>query len=128
MRIIDLPQLYLPVMAESNLRAVSPWREGLATLSLSASLPQVFPQLYLPVMAESNLRAVRPWREWLPTPSAWRHTRCLSALNGYIRRILRERWRARAKGAASAKPDILDRLLASIEARLSGLVSKDVRD
>lgn len=80
-------------------------------------LPQVFPQLYLPVMAESNLRAVRPWREWLPTPSAWRHSRCLAALNEYITRILRERWRARAKGAASAKPDILDRLLASTEAR-----------
>ncbi|KAK9835127.1 hypothetical protein WJX81_000142 [Elliptochloris bilobata] len=90
---------------------------GEAVLSLPPEeCDRVFPQLYLPVMAESNLRAVRPWREWLPTPSAWRHRRCLAALNAYIRRILRERWRARRKGVASAKADILDRLLASIEA------------
>ena len=77
----------------------------------------MFPQLYLPVMAESNLRAVRPWREWLPTPGAARHQRLLGQLNAYIRRILRARWRARCKGAAAAKPDILDRLLGSIEVR-----------
>jgi hypothetical protein len=78
---------------------------------------QVFPQLYLPVMAESNLRAVRPWRAWLPTPGAAAHLQRLARLNAYIRRILRARWAARCTGAVAAKPDILDRLLASIEAR-----------
>jgi hypothetical protein len=85
---------------------------------------QVFPQLYLPVMAESNLRAVRPWRAWLPTPGAAAHLRRLARLNAYIRRILRARWAARCTGAAAAKPDILDRLLASIEARPWGAVRR----
>ncbi len=75
-------------------------------------------------MAESNLRAVRPWRAWLPTPGAAAHLRRLARLNAYIRRILRARWAARCTGAAAAKPDILDRLLASIEARPWGAVRR----
>jgi len=101
-----------------------PMRRG-AMHSKGASIcMQVFPQLYLPVMAEANLRSIRPWRQYIPTPSFFAFHWRMRQLNSYITQLLRQRWNSRPKRAASAKLDILDRLLNAIEVRLASIPTR----
>ncbi|KAK9816800.1 hypothetical protein WJX72_005241 [[Myrmecia] bisecta] len=91
---------------------------GAAILSLEpAECDRVFPDLYLPVMTESNIRALRPWRKYLPLPSWFQYRSRVGRLNAYIIGLLRARWQDRLDGHISKQPDVLDRLMASIEAR-----------
>lgn len=86
----------------------SSWAQGPA-------VPQVFPELYLPVMEEYNLRALRPWRAYLPSRAWLQCFHKMRQLNAYIKSLLRDRWRSRTAGSLPAKPDLLDRMLSSIE-------------
>ena len=79
---------------------------------------QVFPQLYLPTMTENNRRVMQPWREYLPSPGWFRHRTRVQRLNSYIVGRIQERWAARRKGLRTQAPDILDRIMAAMEASL----------
>lgn len=91
---------------------------GDAVLSLPPDeCDRVFPELYLPVMEEANLRALRPWRAYLPGRARAAYASGIRALDAYIRALLRARWAARRKGGGHERKDVLDTMLAAIEAR-----------
>ena len=91
---------------------------GEAVLSLPPDeCDAVFPELYLPVMEEANLRALRPWRALVPGPGGAAYTRGIARLDAYITSLLRARWAARQAKGRQAYDDILERMLAAIEAR-----------
>ena len=79
---------------------------------------QVFPQLYLPIMTENNKRVMQPWREYLPSSGWFQHRTRVQRLNSHIVGRIRERWAARRKGLRTQAPDILDRIMAAMEASL----------
>lgn len=90
---------------------------GEAILSLPPEeCDRVFPQLYLPVMEEANQRVLRPHRKYLPTPSWFAFRSNVAALNAYLVGLIRSRWQARMAGKVPQGGDILDRILAAIEA------------
>lgn len=75
----------------------------------------MFPQLYLPVMEEANRRVLAPWRSWLPTPATFQFASRMKCLNSFILQLLRKRWAARVAGQRLEQPDVLERILASVE-------------
>lgn len=70
-------------------------------------------------MEESNLRVLRPWRHYIPGPAWYSFRVRMRKLDSYICAILRARWQGRLKGILPAKPDILDRILAAIQAGIA---------
>ena len=76
---------------------------------------EVMPNLYLPIMEECNRRSLEPWRKYLPTPEWFAHRKRVAMLNEYIVNLIRGRWKKRTSGEANENPDILDRVLASVE-------------
>lgn len=69
-------------------------------------------------MTENNRRVMQPWREYLPSPGWFRHRTRVQRLNSYIVGRIRERWAARRKELRTQAPDILDRIIAAMEASL----------
>jgi cytochrome P450 len=105
-----------PVEMEEEFRLLTLQVIGEAILSLPpAECDRVFPALYLPVMEEGNRRVLAPWRAAYPL-TAWRHAARVRALDAYIKGLIRARRAARAAGQETP-PDILDRILASLEER-----------
>ena len=76
---------------------------------------EVMPNLYLPIMEECNRRSLEPWRKYLPTSEWFAHRTRVAMLNEYIVNLIRGRWKKRTSGEANENPDILDRVLASVE-------------
>ncbi|CEG01432.1 Cytochrome P450, E-class, group I [Ostreococcus tauri] len=76
---------------------------------------EVMPNLYLPIMDECNRRSLEPWRKFLPTREWREHRKRVAALNKYIVDLIRVRWKKRVSGETNPNPDILDRVLASVE-------------
>lgn len=90
---------------------------GEAILSLPhEECDRVFPKLYLPIMEEGYKRVFLPYRKYLPTPSWFRFKRRMGALNDFLIGLARERWQSRLRGKRPERGDILDQILASIEA------------
>ncbi len=73
------------------------------------------PNLYLPIMEECNRRSLEPWRKFLPTPEWFAHRKRVAMLNAYIIDMIRARWKKRMSGVKNPNPDILDRVLASVD-------------
>lgn len=75
-----------------------------------------FAEMYLPIVTEGNIRTWYPHRNYLPNLSYSRHVK---ELNDYITKIITNRWEERQKQGVEAsqerKPDILDRVLSSID-------------
>ena len=76
---------------------------------------EVMPNLYLPIMEECNRRSLEPWRKFLPTPEWFAHRKRVAMLNAYIIDMIRARWKKRMSGVKNPNPDILDRVLASVD-------------
>jgi cytochrome P450 len=118
------PQLYLPVMEESNRRVLAPWRQlyPLTAHRYNSRVKKVRGGVVAAAATQGccGVRAVRgrlgptgwasPACSRAPPPSPWQ-------LNDYIVGIIRQRRAARAAngGKPPAKPDILDRVLAAAE-------------
>ena len=81
---------------------------------------EVMPNLYLPIMEECNRRSLEPWRTYLPTAEWFAHRKRVSSLNNYIINLIRKRWKKRISGAENPNPDILDRVLASVDVKEYG--------
>jgi cytochrome P450 len=89
---------------------------GELILSLSPDeSARVFPELYLPIVTEANRRVWEPWRAYMPTPEHWRFKRTVGKLNAYVSNLIRERWAVHRSGKVQAEPDILDRILSTID-------------
>lgn len=87
-----------------------------AILSLSPEQSdEVMPNLYLPIMDECNRRSLEPWRKYIPTAEWHAHRKRVASLNEYIIDLIRSRWKKRVAGTTSPNPDILDRVLASVD-------------
>ncbi|KAK9852339.1 hypothetical protein WJX84_006329 [Apatococcus fuscideae] len=98
---------------------------GEAVLSLPPDeCDRVFPSLYLPVMEESNARALRPWRCYLPGPSWWQYRSRIRRLDTYITALIRQRWQQHCSGWQPEDPDLLDKILSSIQANKTAWSSK----
>ena len=93
----------------------------------AAAPAQVFPQLYLPVMEEAIRRVLAPWRSWLPTPATFLFASRMRRLNSFILQLLRKRWAARVAGDRPPQPDVLERILASIQVPESSLLRRIFR-
>ena len=76
---------------------------------------EVMPNLYLPIMEECNRRSLEPWRKFLPTPEWFAHRKRVAMLNAYIIDMIRARWKKRMSGVKNPNPDILYRVLASVD-------------
>ncbi|KAL6779993.1 CYP745A1 [Auxenochlorella protothecoides x Auxenochlorella symbiontica] len=110
-----------PVDMEEEFRLLTLQVIGEAILSLPPEeCDRVFPPLYLSVMEESNKRVLQPWRLLWP-PLVRRYDANIRALNAYLGGVIERRREARAaaRAAGGAPPDvdILDRVLAALEAR-----------
>mmetsp|Transcript_27719 Transcript_27719/g.60701 ORF Transcript_27719/g.60701 Transcript_27719/m.60701 type:complete len:523 (-) Transcript_27719:909-2477(-) len=105
-----------PVDIEEEFRLLTLQIIGDAVLSMAPDeCDKVFPALYLPVMEEANQRVLRPHRKYLPTPSWFQFRSRMNKLNDFLINYFRQRWSARQAGEKRVRPDILDRILDSIE-------------